>query len=339
MKNMNKDKFTKKNIILGVIIIFLVFTTYFVINFKFNDVLPVNIFHKTSHKTEANKTVSGFLQAKINKDYKKIKSFLSPELIHTNASSVIELNGTHPWKFEILGIKLLKDKKTYKVTVKVYKKYHNEKKVGYVENNYYVKPINGRYLITRIKWGRFIGKIPNQYNTTRWIRYENKKYGFSFEYPNKIVLGKEKGYTVIRKIQQPNMLYPKDVFIIHINNPACFPVDIHVQNKPKKSFYNLEDYIKDIVANKKAKEGNNANLNITFNKYITAGAKGFVIEVVTNDKFADTSRSIYFEGTNYIVIINYNYQKKIMEDPTINIFKFSKYKVIEKIVSTFQFLE
>jgi len=166
--------------------------------------------------------------------------------------------------------------------------------------------------------------------TADWKIYGNEEYGFIFKYPEKIDLGKGPTELVVKE-----NLNPVDaVFVAYIEKP--FTIGFRVLEK-SKDFSNLEEYVRTETENINNTEDSAAPIHAEFNEFTIDSIKGFAIKTTAADVLGNTSVEIYFEKMDYLFVIRYSYSETLLEeqDPLES----SKYDAIQKIISTFRFLE
>lgn len=136
-----------------------------------------------SIETSAEKVAEGFLKAQQDRDFQQAKPFLSSELAKTmDQVTFAGTSNPHMGQFEIQGIQLLPDKKTYQVKARVYSEYTGEGNIGYNDNKYDIQSFNDHYLIDKIEYGQYVA-LSQKDETVNWKTYTNEEYGFEVKYP------------------------------------------------------------------------------------------------------------------------------------------------------------
>jgi hypothetical protein len=166
--------------------------------------------------------------------------------------------------------------------------------------------------------------------TADWKIYRNEDYGFSFRYPEKIDLGKGLTQLVVKE-----NLNPVDaIFVAYIEKP--FTLGFKILEKPQ-GFSNLEDYVRTETENVNKTGGGAAPIHAEFNEFTIDDIRGFAIKTIAADVLGNTSVEIYFEKLDYLFIIRYSYSESLLGEQ--DLLESSKYNSIQKVISTFKFLE
>lgn len=163
-----------------------------------------------------------------------------------------------------------------------------------------------------------------------WQTYTNEEYGFEFKCPNKIDFGK--GLTQLNVKENKN---PIDaIFVAYIENP--FTIGFQVWEKPE-NFSDLEKYVEIMTEDINKIKDSAAPISANFSEFTIGDIKGFIIKTTAADVFANTSAEIYFEKLDHLIVIRYSYKEALIEEQDSS--ESLKYNTIQKILSTFRFLE
>ncbi|MBU1045738.1 hypothetical protein KJ616_01290 [Patescibacteria group bacterium] len=173
--------------------------------------------------------------------------------------------------------------------------------------------------------------------TADWQIYTNEEYGFSFKYPKWTDASGGKTQELI-VTQKYDSLDDEIELTISVNKPSILTFLV---KKLPVEFSTLRKYveIKTEELNELSVRHPEFSMLTSLNEYMIGSLEGFVIETTQGSSpLNNTTAEIFFEKPNHLIIIHYDYEKKVVAEE-LNYTSLSEYRIIQEILSTFKFID